>query len=114
MPRNFPVLLSQGIFYTVGVQLTSVTAVIPFICAELSAPAVVVALIVPIYTVGALFGNVFVAQFIRWQTSIVVLLLLGVSLQALLIAANAGAIQFLPENVSVYPVLLTSVLIGVV
>jgi hypothetical protein len=112
MPRNFSVLLSQGIFYTVGVQLTSVTAVIPFICAELSAPAVAVALIVPIYTIGALFGNVFVSQLIRWQTSIVALLLGSVSLQALLIGANASAVQFLPVNVSAYPLLLTSALIG--
>jgi len=45
MHRNFSVLLSQGTFYTVAVQLTSVTAVIPFIGAELDAPGIVVALL---------------------------------------------------------------------
>jgi len=113
MHRNFSVLLSQGTFYTVAVQLTSVTAVVPFIGAELDAPGVVVALFVPIYTVGALYGNVFIAQVSRWHTSVVALLLGSVFLQALLIIANASAIQFLPENVSAYPLLLTCALIGV-
>jgi hypothetical protein len=113
MHRNFSVLLSQGTLYTAAVQLTSVTAVIPFIGAELDAPAIVVALLVPIYTVGALFGNVFIAQISRWHASITALLFASVLLQALLIIANAGAIQFLPANLSAYPLLLTCALIGV-
>jgi protein-S-isoprenylcysteine O-methyltransferase Ste14 len=89
MHRNFPVLLSQGIFYTVAVQLTSAMAVIPFITAELDAPAIVVALLVPIYTIGTLFGNVFIAQILRWTSSVVVLLFGNVFLQAVLIILNA-------------------------
>lgn len=113
MHRNSSVLLAQGTFYTVAVQLTSVTAVIPFICAELGAKGVVVALLVPIYTIGTLFGNVFIAQILRWHTSIVAVLLGNVCLQALLIIANAIDIEFLPKNVSPYLLLLTSALIGV-
>jgi hypothetical protein len=111
--RNYSVLLSQGTLYTVAVQLTTVTAVIPFISAELGAPDVVVALLVPTYTIGALFGNVFIAQILRWHASIVGLLLGNVALQAVLIIANAVDIEFLPENVFAYPLLLTSALIGV-
>jgi hypothetical protein len=113
MPRNFSVLLSQGTFYSVAVQLTSVSAVLPFICAELEAPGVIVALLVPIYTIGTLCGNLFIAQVLRWHASIVALLLGSVCPQALLIVVNASDIAFLPENVSAYPLLVTSALIGV-
>ncbi|MDG4667777.1 MFS transporter [Mycobacterium sp. 236(2023)] len=113
MARNFPVLLSQGVLYTVAVQLTSVTSVIPFIAAELDAPGVVVALVVPIYTIGALYGNVFIAQVSRWHTVIIALLFGSVLLQGLLIVANASAISFLPLHLSAYPLLLTCALIGV-
>jgi MFS family permease len=113
MHRNFPVLLSQGIFYTVAVQLTSAMAVIPFITAELDAPAIAVALLVPVYTIGTLFGNVFIAQILRWTSSVVVLLFGNVFLQAVLIILNALAVEFLPDNVSPYPLLITTAFIGV-
>ena len=113
MRRNFSLLLSQGTFYAVAVQLTSVGAVIPFICAELGAPAVVVALLVPVYTVGVLFGNAFIAKLLRWHASIITLLVAVVLLQALLIVGNASAVRFLPANLFVYPLLLACAIIGV-
>ena len=113
MQRNFSLLLSQGTFYTAAVQLTSVAAVIPFICAELDAPAVAVALLVPVYTVGVLFGTAFIARLLRWHVPIVTVLLVIVFLQALLIVGSATTVRFLPANVFVYPLLLACAIIGV-
>ena len=55
---NYRALLTQGTFFKVGVQVSSISAVIPYIADQLGSPGVVVALLMPAFTVGTLLGSV--------------------------------------------------------
>jgi MFS family permease len=53
---RYGILLTQGTFYTTGLQLSNVAVVLPFICAE-QGTFWAAGLLYPAYSVGAVFGN---------------------------------------------------------
>ena len=110
--RNFRTLLASGTLFSAAVQLTSVTTVLPYVCADLSAPSVVVALLVPLFTAGVLGGNIFASRVLGWGGSITALLFGVAVVQTLLVAINATAVAFMPEKVSFYPLLVTAGVLG--
>lgn len=110
--RNFWTLLGAGTLHSAAAQLTSVTTVLPYVCAGLSAPNVVVALLVPLFTAGFLGGNIFASRLLRWSGSVMALLFGLAVVQALLVAINATAVAFMPEKVAWYPLLVTAGVLG--
>jgi MFS family permease len=110
--RNFWLLLLQGSFFTAAVQLTSAYTVLPYICADLAGPPIVVGLLVPAYTAGALGGTV-LAPRVLGSTRPIAQLHAGIALfQALTTATMATAIVLLPADVSAYAVLVGSAGVG--
>lgn len=112
--RNFRSLLLLGTLYTAAIQLTSVSTVLPYMCSELGSPAIIVALLVPAFTVGLLFGSIVAPRIAGATISIARMLALIALLQALLTAANATDIAFLPIGWHAYLLVLSAGLIGVV
>jgi MFS family permease len=53
---RYGILLTQGTFYTTGLQLSNVAVVLPFICAE-QGIFWAAGLLYPAYSLGAIFGN---------------------------------------------------------
>jgi MFS family permease len=53
---RYRILLTQGTFYTTGVQLSNVSVVLPFIAAE-QGIFWAAGLLYPAYSLGAIFGN---------------------------------------------------------
>ncbi len=111
--RNFQVLLLQGTVYTAAIQLTSVATVIPYICAELNGPNIVVALVVPIFTVGYLYGTAFSTRVLRWRVSVATLIAGTAVVMGVLTAANATDVSVVPPTPAVYVLLVIAVLIGI-
>lgn len=111
--RNFQVLLLQGTVYTAAIQLTSVATVIPYICAELNGPNIVVALVVPIFTVGYLYGTAFSTWVLRWRVSVATLIAGTAVVMGVLTAANATDVSLVPPTPAVYVLLVIAVLIGI-
>lgn len=112
--QNYRVLLTQGTFFKVGVQVSSISAVIPYIADQLGSPGVVVALLAPAFTVGTMLGTVLGPKVLRLTDSVTGLLV-GITLtQAALTALVALDIALAPRWLFAYPLLLACVLIGVV
>jgi len=114
MKSAFVPLLAQATCYKAALQLTGVLTVLPYIAAEIGAPAIAVALLVPAFFAGSLCGTVYAAKILRWVASATVLLAGIAVLQALLTVANASGITFLPLSFSVYLIIVTAGIIGVV
>jgi MFS family permease len=53
---RYGILLTQGTFYTTGLQFSNVSVVLPFICAE-QGIFWAAGLLYPAYSIGAIFGN---------------------------------------------------------
>ncbi len=53
---RYGVLLTQGTFYTTGMQLANIAVVLPFICAQ-HGNLWAAALLFPAYSIGAILGN---------------------------------------------------------
>lgn len=112
--RNFRVLLTQGTLFAVGVQVSSVFAVIPYVADQFGSPGIVVALLVPGFTVGTLLGMVLGPRVLRLMVSIAGLLG-GIALvDAALTALIAVDISVVPPRFGAYPLLLLCILIGMV
>ncbi|MEZ0357500.1 MFS transporter [Mycobacterium sp. SA01] len=111
---NYLALLTQGTFFKVGVQVSSISAVIPYIADQLGSPGVVVALLAPAFTVGTMLGTVLGPKVLRLTDSVTGLLV-GVALaQAALTALVALDIALAPPWLFAYPLLLVCLLIGIV
>ena len=67
---NYRALLTQGTFFKVGVQVSSISAVIPYIADQLGSPGVVVALLMPAFTAGTMLGTILGPKVLRltWST----------------------------------------------
>ncbi|MGV0718791.1 MFS transporter [Mycolicibacterium sp. XJ662] len=108
---RYGVLLTQGTFYTTGMQLANIAVVLPFICAEYG-NLWAAALVFPAYCIGAILGNSmspFVLERSRHQRHLV---LAGTSLAmaALLVVNGSAAVT----GLGIAPVFLTtSVALGV-
>lgn len=112
--RNFRVLLTQGTLFTVGVQMSSVFIVIPYVADQIGSPGMVVALLVPGFTVGTLLGTAVGPKVLRGVVSVAVLLG-GIALvDAALTALIAVDITVVPPRFGAYPLLLLCILVGVV
>lgn len=111
---NYRALLTQGTFFKVGVQVSSISAVVPYIADQLGSPAVVVALLTPAFTAGTMLGTVLGPKVLRLTDSITGLLV-GIALtQAALTALVALDIALAPQWLFAYPLLLACLLIGTV
>jgi MFS family permease len=112
--RDYRVLLLQGILYGAALQLSSITTVLPYVCAELGGPLIIVGLVVPVYMVGRIMGSLFAPRLVS-ATGSVRRMLAGIAgAQALLILTMAVDLRFLPREFSPYPLLFSAVLLGVV
>jgi MFS family permease len=119
---NYGLLLAQGTSYRLAAQISSATTVLPYIATELGGEPILIALLVPLHTVGTLLGTALVPKVLRVVTGIAFLMVAIAGLQALLTAVNATAVGFwcecdgsiLQVRLYSYPLLLTSFLIGVV
>lgn len=82
-------LLAHGAFYTAGVQLSNVSVVLPFICAQRGF-GWIAALLFPIFSVGTIVGNSASPAILHWCRYRKHLVLAAASLiMALLVACNA-------------------------
>lgn len=107
-------LLTQGTLFTVGVQMSSVFIVIPYVADQIGSPGMVVALLVPGFTVGTLLGTAVGPKVLRGVVSVAVLLG-GIALvDAALTALIAVDITVVPPRFGAYPLLLLCILVGVV
>lgn len=112
--RNFQVLLTQGTLFKVGVQVSSIFIVIPYVADQFGSPAIVVALIVPGFTAGTLLGMIFGPRVLRIMVPIAGLLG-GIALaEAALTALIAVDIAVVPPRFGALPLLLLCFLIGIV
>ena len=112
--RNFRVLLTHGILFRFGVQVSSVLIVVPYIADQVGSPGIAVALIVPSFTAGALIGTAIGGQVLR-ITVTVAGLLGGIALvDAALTALIAVDVAVVPSRFVAYPLLLLCLLIGIV
>ncbi|MBB3604602.1 MFS family permease [Mycolicibacterium sp. BK556] len=112
--QNYRVLLTQGTFFKVGVQVSSISAVIPYMADQLGSPAVVVALLAPAFTAGTMVGTMLGPKVLRMAVSVTGLLV-GIALtQATLTALVALDIALAPRWLFAYPLLLACLLIGTV
>ena len=107
-------LLSQGSFYSAAIQLSSIYTVIPYISTQLSAPAAIVGLIVPLYTAGVLYGTIIAPRALSSHPSIVWLMVGVAASQAVLIALIAANVAFVERGFAIYPVLALVVPLGLV
>ncbi|MGD9620425.1 MAG: hypothetical protein AB7G47_07795 [Mycolicibacterium sp.] len=120
--RNFRLLLSQGILWGLALQISSAAVVVPYIAAELGAGKLVIALLVPLYAAGTLLGTAAAPKLLRVVTSMTVLMVGAAFLQAVLNAVNATAVSLwcvcadpsAQHRLYSYPLLLTSLLAGVI
>ncbi|WP_431232662.1 hypothetical protein ACQ856_25155 [Mycolicibacterium psychrotolerans] len=111
---NYRALLTQGTFFKVGVQVSSISAVIPYIADQLGSPGVVVALLAPAFTAGTMLGTILGPRVLRLTESVTGLLV-GVALaQAALTSLVALDIALAPPWLFAYPLLLVCLLIGIV
>ena len=111
---NFRVLLTQGTLFAVGVQVSSVFVVIPYVADQFGSPGIVVALLVPGFTIGTLLGMVLGPRVLGLMVSIAGLLA-GIALvDAALTALIAVDIAVVPPRFGAYPLLLLCILIGMV
>ncbi|NTY58604.1 hypothetical protein [Mycolicibacterium sphagni] len=111
---TYRALLTQGTFFKVGVQVSSISAVIPYIADHLGSPAVVVALLAPAFTAGTMLGTILGPKVLRLTDSVTGLLV-GITLtQAALTALVALDIALAPQWLFAYPLLLACLLIGTV
>jgi Na+/melibiose symporter-like transporter len=112
--RNFRVLLMHGTLFKVGIQLSSVLIVIPYVADQVGNPGLVVALLVPAFTAGTLLGMAFAPRVFRISVSVAGLLG-GIALaDAALTALIAVDIAVVPTRFVAYPMLLLCILIGIV
>ena len=112
--RNFQVLLTQGTLFKVGVQMSSIFIVIPYVADQFGSPAIVVALIVPSFTAGTLLGMIFGPRVLRIMVPVAGLLGGFALVNAALTALIAVDIAVVPPRFGAYPLLLLCVLIGIV
>ncbi len=107
-------MLTQGTFFKVGVQVSSISAVIPYIADQLGSPGVVVALLAPAFTLGTMLGTVLGPKVLRLTDSVTGLLVGVAFAQAALTALVALDIALAPPWLFAYPLLLVCLLIGIV
>jgi MFS family permease len=112
--RNFRVLLTQGTLFRVGVQVSSVLIVVPYVADQVGIPGIVVALLVPGFTAGALLGMAFGPKVLRISVSVAGLLGGIAFIDAALTALIAVDISVVPSRFVAYPLLLFCILIGIV
>lgn len=120
--RNYWQLLANGTFFRLAAHISGVTTVLPYIATELGGDAILVALLVPLYTVGALLGMTLAPAVLRVTTAIAALMVAIAGLMTALTAVNATAVGLwcgcdgstLQVRLFSYPLLVTSFLSGVV
>ena len=112
--RNFQVLLTQGTLFRVGVQVSSVLIVVPYLADQVGSPRIMVALLVPGFTAGALLGMAFGPKVLRISVSVAGLLGGIAMIDAALTALIAVDIAVVPSRFVAYPLLLMCILIGIV
>jgi MFS family permease len=104
-------LLAQGAFYTAGVQLSNVSVVLPFICAQ-SGFGWVAGLLFPIFSVGTIIGNSTSPVILHWSRRVKHLVVAAAaSVMALLVAFNAMTAT--TDHSSAASLLVTTGAIGV-
>lgn len=107
-------LLAQGTLFRVGVQVSSVLIVVPYIADQVGSPGIVVALLVPAFAAGVLLGTAFGPRVLHISVSVAGLLG-GIALvDAALTALIAVDIAVVPSRFVGYPLLLLCILIGIV
>jgi hypothetical protein len=111
---NFQVLLTQGTLFRVGVQVSSVLIVVPYLADQVGSPRIMVALLVPGFTAGALLGMAFGPKVLRISVSVAGLLGGIAMIDAALTALIAVDIAVVPSRFVAYPLLLMCILIGIV
>jgi MFS family permease len=111
---NFRVLVIHGTLFRVGVQVSSVLIVIPYIADQVGSPGIVVALLVPGFTAGTLLGMAFGPKMLRISVSVAGLLGGIALIDAALTALIAVDIAIVPSRFVAYPLLLLCILIGLV
>jgi hypothetical protein len=111
---NFRVLLGYGTLFVVGLQLSNIETVIPYIAEQVGSPGLVVALLVPGFTAGTLLGTALGPKALHIAGSIAGLLA-GIALfEGALTALIAVDIVVVPPQFVAYPMLLLCILIGIV
>jgi MFS family permease len=108
------VLLVHGTLFRVGVQVSNVLIVIPYIADQVGSPGIVVALIVPGFTAGTLLGMAFAPKVLSIPVSVAALLGSIAFIEATLTALIALDIAIVPSRFVAYPLLLLCILIGLV
>src|SRR6185312_10319489 len=82
-------LLAQGALYTAGVQLSNVSVVLPFVCAQGGCPWVA-GLLFPAFSVGTIIGNSTAPAILHWSHRIKHLVVAAAALMmAVLVGCNA-------------------------
>lgn len=82
-------LLAQGALYTAGVQLSNVSVVLPFVCAQ-GGCAWVAGLLFPAFSVGTIVGNSTAPAILHWSRGIKHLVVAAAALMmAVLVGCNA-------------------------
>jgi MFS family permease len=82
-------LLAHGAFYTAGVQLSNVSVVLPFVCAQRGF-GWIAGFLLPVFSVGTIVGNSMSPAILQWCRQRKHLVLAATSLiMALLVACNA-------------------------
>jgi len=110
---NFRVLLAYGTLLLAGIQLSNVETVIPYIAEQLGSPRLVVALIVPGFTAGALLGTALGPKALHIASSVAGLLGGIALIEAALTALIAVDVTLVPSRFVAYPLLLLCVLLGI-
>lgn len=89
----YRVLLAQGTFYTASLQVSSVSAVLPFICGQ-QGLLWAAGLLYPAYSTGTIIGNALAPAVIHWSRHLRHFVLAGsATLLAVLIGSNAVVAQ---------------------
>ena len=107
-------LLIHGTLFRVGIQVSSVLIVVPYIADQAGSPGLVVALIIPAFTAGTLLGTAMGPKVLRITVSVAALLGGLTAVDAALTALIAVDIAVVPSRLVAYPLLLLCVLIGIV
>lgn len=94
--------------------MSSVLIVIPYVADQVGSPGIVVALLVPGFTAGALLGTAFGPQVLHITVSVAGLLGGIALISAALNALIAVDIAVVPSRFVAYPLLLLCILIGIV
>jgi len=111
--RNFRVLLTQGTLFRFGAQVSSVLLVVPYIAERVGSPGLVVALIVPVFTVGTLLGTALGPMVLGIAVSVGWLLGGIAVVDAGLTALMAVDISMVPSRFVGYPLIVLCFLIGI-